>query len=97
MSEATAFIARLRENKPLLRERYGVNTLGVFGSYVRGSQKKKSDVDILIDLDKPISLFGLIDLEDELTELIGKKVDLVLKTELKPEIGKQILQEVIYV
>lgn len=97
MNEVDTFIKKLRDQKPLLRDQYGVSALGIFGSYVRGEQKKKSDVDILIDLAKPISLFGLIDLEDQLSELIGKKVDLVLKNELKPRIGERILKEVIYV
>ncbi|MCL6478755.1 MAG: nucleotidyltransferase family protein [Peptococcaceae bacterium] len=88
---------KLRDQKPLLREQYGVNSFGIFGSYVRGEQNKKSDVDILIDLSRPISLFGLIDLEDQLSKLIGKKVDLVLKDELKPRIGERILREVIYI
>ncbi len=85
MNEVDTFIKKLRDQKPLLKDQYGVSSLGIFGSYVRGEQKKKSDVDILIDLAKPISLFGLIDLEDQLSELIGKKVDLVLKNELKPK------------
>lgn len=97
MNEVDIFIEKLRDFKPLLKDQYGVSTLGIFGSHVRGEQKKKSDVDILIDLTKPISLFGLIDLEDQLSTLIGKKVDLVLKNELKPRIGKNILKEVIYV
>ncbi len=97
MNEVDTFIKKLRDQKPLLRDQYGVNELGIFGSYVRGEQKKKSDVDILIDLSKPISLFGLMDLEDQLSELIGKKVDLVLKNELKPRIGEHILKEIIYV
>lgn len=85
MNEVDTFIKKLRDQKPLLKDQYGVSSLGIFGSYVRGEQKKKSDVDILIDLAKPISLFGLIDLEDQLSELIGKKADLVLKNELKPK------------
>lgn len=97
MNEVDGFIKKLRGQKALLRDQYGVNSLGIFGSYVRGERKKKSEVDILIDLSRPINLFGLIDLEDQLSELIGKKVDLVLKNELKPRIGEHILKEVIYI
>jgi len=97
LNEVEGFIKKLKDQKPLLKDKFGVNTLGIFGSYVRGEQKKKSDVDILIDLSVPISLFGLIDLEDQLSELLCKKVDLVLKNELKPRIGEHILKEVIYI
>jgi predicted nucleotidyltransferase len=49
LSELEMFLTSLRDNKPLLQEQYGVNTLGVFGSFVRGDQDKNSDVDILVD------------------------------------------------
>jgi uncharacterized protein len=87
----------LREQKPYLAEKYGVEIVGVFGSYVRQEQRSDSDLDILIELDRPpkISLIGLVELEDYLSQILGVKVDLAIKTNLKKRIGRRILQEVI--
>ena len=76
-------------------ERYRVKDIGIFGSYVRGEQKKRSDLDILVDFDEPISLLKFIELENYLRENIGLKVDLVMKDSLKPRIGKHIIKEVV--
>jgi predicted nucleotidyltransferase len=56
LSELEMFLTSLRDNKPLLQEQYGVNALGVFGSFVRGHQDKNSDVDILVEFNEPIGL-----------------------------------------
>jgi hypothetical protein len=87
----------LREQKPTLAEKFGVRILGVFGSYVRQEQRPDSDLDVLIDLDRPakISLIGLVELEDYLSQVLGVKVDLAIKTNLKKRIGARILQEVV--
>lgn len=87
----------LREIKPLLAEEYGVRIIGVFGSYVRQEQRSDSDLDLLIELDRPpkISLIGLVELEDYLTQKLGVKVDLAIKTNLKKRIGMHILEEVV--
>ncbi len=87
----------LRESMPFLREKYKVKTLGVFGSYVRGEQKKRSDVDVLVEYDESPTLLTLVELENYLSDQIGIKVDLVMKGALKPRIGKHILSEVVYV
>jgi predicted nucleotidyltransferase len=83
--------------KPTLRERFKVKTIGVFGSYVRGEQKRRSDVDLLVEFEEPVGLFEFMDLEMYLSDLLGVKVDLVSKKALKPHIGKRILEEVIMV
>lgn len=90
--------AQLTQLKPTLQKDYHVTQLGIFGSYVRGEQTANSDVDILIDFD-PSFKFGLVTfchIEDQISDILGKKVDLVMKRALKPYIGKRILQEVIY-
>ena len=71
--------------------------VGMFGSYVRQEQHPDSDLDLLIELDRPprISLIGLVELEDYLSQILGVKVDLAIKTNLKKRIGMRILQEVI--
>ena len=91
------FKKKLEALKPTLSERFNVEALGVFGSYVRGEQKKKSDLDVLVEFSKPISLFRYIELEDFLTEQLGVKVDLVMKRSLKPRIKDSILKEAVYV
>jgi uncharacterized protein len=84
----------LRAHLPELQERYQVKSLGVFGSYVRGEARKRSDLDVLVEFSEAPAFFKFIDLEDELSELLGVKVDLVMKSALKPSIGARILAEV---
>lgn len=86
------------QSKPRLQQRYQVTQLGIFGSYVRGEQTETSDLDILVEFE-PEARFGLLkfcELENDLGDTLGLKVDLVMKTGLKPHIGERILQEVIY-
>jgi len=97
MKETQKIIRDIKKNLPALRNRFKVREIGLFGSYLRGEQKKKSDVDILVDFEKTVSLFEFMALEGELSKLTGKKVDLVMKTALKPRIGKRILDEVVYI
>ena len=85
----------LRHSFPDLLARYHVKWLGVFGSYVRGEQGPASDLDVLVEFSEPPSLMQFLALEHELEELLGVKVDLVMKSALKPVIGRRILQEVI--
>jgi uncharacterized protein len=85
----------LRQQIPTLTERYSVETLEVFGSYVRSEQKKDSDLDILVTFREVPSLLTFIAIENYLTDLLGVKVDLVMKDSLKPKIGQQILREAI--
>ncbi len=86
----------LLDHKDELRERYGVLLLGAFGSYVRGSQNEKSDIDILIDIERPIGL-AFFQLWDELERLFGGKVDLVRKKLLRHEIKDAILKEALMI
>jgi uncharacterized protein len=97
MKTAQDLLSKLEEDLPRLRREYGVKSLGLFGSYLRGEEKSDSDVDLLVDFEEPIGLLKFVGLELHLTELLGTKVDLVMKTALKPAIGKRILSEVIYV
>lgn len=88
---------KIRRNISILKDKYKIKTLAIFGSYVRGQQKRKSDVDILVEFEEPLSFFKFMVLERELRTIIGKKVDLVMKTALKPGIGEHILKEAIYI
>jgi len=87
----------IQEHKEDLRKEYGVKEIGIFGSYVRGEQKAVSDVDILIELEKPIGFVKFLKLEKRISDILGVKVELVTKKALKPYIGQRILQEVQYV
>ena len=86
----------LRRQKPALVAKYKVKEIGIFGSYVRGEQNPQSDLDVLIDFEEYPSLLEFVGIEDELSERLGLKVDLVMKSGLKPRIGQRILREVIY-
>jgi predicted nucleotidyltransferase len=84
----------VKENKIVLTKQFKVKEIGIFGSVVRGEEKETSDVDILVEFVEPIGLFKFLELEEYLSDLIGRKVDLVSKKALKPRIGKHILKEV---
>jgi len=73
-----------------------VKEIGIFGSYVRNEQKKNSDLDILVDFEETPSLFKFMELESYLKTILKVKVDLVMKSVLKPRIGRRILNEVVY-
>ncbi len=87
----------IEKHKEVLKEKYGVKEIGIFGSVVRGEAKAGSDVDILVEFERPIGFFRFLELEEYLSGLIGRKVDLVSKKALKPHIGKHILEEVVFV
>ena len=86
----------LRDRKALLLQSYQISGLGLFGSYARGSQTEASDVDVLVDYEKAPSLFRLLELRDDLSDLLGMKVDIVTRNGLKPRIRERVLTEVIY-
>lgn len=85
--------------KPVLKKRFQVETIGVFGSYCRGEQVKKSDVDILVTFAEPndVDLLDFIGLKRYLSRKLEMKVDLVTEKALKRSIRNKILQEAIYV
>jgi len=87
----------LRDQKLHLIEKYGITVVGVFGSYVRNEQRQDSDLDILVELERPpkISLIGLVELEYYLSDLLDTKVDIAIRTNLKKRIGQRILSEVV--
>jgi len=76
--------------------RYGVAHLAVFGSVSRGEETSKSDIDILVEFERPIGLFGFVRLQRLLEEIIGRPVDLTTPDALRPEMRESILGEAIY-
>jgi uncharacterized protein len=87
----------IKEQKPLLRSRFNVKEIGIFGSFVRGEQEETSDLDLLVELEEPIGLIKYVALQNYLSDRTGERVDLVLKSALKPRAGERILREVVYV
>ena len=87
----------LKQHKRGLVEKYKVKEVGIFGSYVKGKQKKRSDIDILVEFEEVPDVFLLIDLEDYLKKLLKKKVDVVRKGAVRPELKDIILKEVVYI
>ncbi|MBE7530062.1 MAG: nucleotidyltransferase family protein [Ardenticatenaceae bacterium] len=86
----------IQQALPELRRQYGVRDLWLFGSYIRAEQGAESDLDVLVEFDNPrLTLIEFIQLEQQLSQLLGIKVDLVERDTLKPEIGKRILQEAV--
>jgi predicted nucleotidyltransferase len=94
-NDLALLIEKLRQQLPWLAENYRVKTLGVFGSYVRQEQHPESDLDLLITFDDPPSLLKFIQLENVLSDLLGVKVDLVMKDSLRRLSGEKILREVV--
>lgn len=79
----------------LLKHRFKMKRLGIFGSYARNEATPQSDVDILVEFSDPIG-WEIVDLQDYLTELLGHKVDLVTVKALKPQLKTEILQQMVY-
>ena len=87
----------LRRHKDEVAREYKVKELGIFGSLARGEQNRRSDIDILVEYHELPDLLKLIELERRLQRILKKKVDLVEKTGLRPELKESILNEVVYV
>lgn len=87
----------LKKHKSELEERYKIKEIGIFGSYVKNKQKATSDIDILVEFKDTPTLIKFINLENYLSDLLDIKVDLVIKRSLKPNIGREILKEVVFV
>lgn len=86
----------LLTHKQRLSSKYGLSNLAIFGSYARNQQTEESDLDILVEFNKPIGL-EFVDLADELENILHLKVDLVSKKGLKERHLKSIEEELQYV
>jgi len=87
----------IRQQKTTLRDRFKVKRIGVFGSYVRGDTHSGSDVDVVVEFSDTISLLKLVSLENYLSELLGIKVDVVPKEDIRIELRDRILGEAVFV
>ncbi|MCG6550983.1 MAG: nucleotidyltransferase family protein [Candidatus Magnetominusculus sp. LBB02] len=87
----------IRCHRDELKARFTVSNVGIFGSYATGRATDASDIDVLVDFDKPISLLMLISLENYLSDITDIKVDVVPKDDLRVELKERILSETIYI
>ena len=92
----TEIITKLKELKPTLRQEYAVKKIGLFGSFSDNTATEASDIDILIELEKPIG-WKFFTLELFLQNVFGRKIDLVTKNAIKEQIKEQILKQVNYI
>lgn len=86
----------LRQQLPVLRSSFGIDELGIFGSYVRGEQTEESDLDVLVTFSRTPTLIGLSALKHHLEDTLDMKVDVVLRDSMKQYIAPYILREVQY-
>ena len=89
--------ATLRREMPYLHERFHVETLGIFGSYLRGEQTEESDLDVLVTYNETPTLFEIARLQHHLEDRLGVTVDVALEEGLKRYLAPHILREVEYV
>jgi uncharacterized protein len=87
---------RLNELKPFLQREYSVKNIGLFGSFSDNSFSDESDIDILVEFEKPIG-WKFFTLEIYLEKTFGRKIDLVTKNALKDQIKDKILKQVKYI
>jgi uncharacterized protein len=86
----------LQSNKQDLMRKYNLKSLALFGSFARDEATENSDVDILVEFDKPIGLDFVL-LADQLEEILGVKVDLVTPNSIKPQMFEYIKRDLLYV
>jgi predicted nucleotidyltransferase len=95
-----AILQRLRESYPELKARFGVRQLGLFGSFASGTADEASDVDLVVDFDRPIGL-RFVELVEHLEALLGRKVDVLTSAGLRgirlPEVARRIEASVIHI
>jgi predicted nucleotidyltransferase len=87
----------LSEHKADIKIKYNIKEISIFGSYVKKKQKRTSDVDILVDFEKPVSLLQIVSLENYLTDILGVKADVVPKKNIRKELKESILKGALFV
>jgi predicted nucleotidyltransferase len=87
----------LSEHRAELYQQFGVKSLAIFGSTARNEATQTSDVDLLVEFDRPTGYFGLIRLQNHLEQMLGRPVDIGTPNSLKPRIRDRVLAESIYV
>jgi len=91
-----AVLDKLKELKPKLREEFSVQNIGVFGSFATESHSRDSDIDILVEFERPVG-WKFFTLEKFLERVFDRKIDLVTQNALKQQLRDSILRQVSYV
>ena len=90
-----SIVEKIKRRKNQLVRKYNLSEIGLFGSFVRGEQTKKSDLDVLVEFNKTPDLFKFLELEGDLEDYLKLKVDLVRKKAIRKELRSHILNEVV--
>ena len=96
MKTLTDIKKRLTSHKSMLQEKYKVDQIGIFGSFIRNEQTPNSDLDILVNYTEAPDLISLIELEYYLSEILELNIDLVTSNGIKSQLKNDILKEVVY-
>lgn len=97
MKTRDQIIEILKSDLPNISKNYNVKSLGLFGSYSREEQSSESDIDILVEFEKPIGFIKFIEFESYLSEKLGTKVELVSSDALKSTIRSNIMENIVYI
>ncbi|MBI4725663.1 nucleotidyltransferase family protein [candidate division TA06 bacterium] len=92
MAEIKETLSKLKDE---IHRRYGVSRLEIFGSYARGEQRVDSDLDVLVEFDREVSLFDVAGLQIYLSEQLGAKADVVLRRSVRKELKDIIFAEAV--
>ena len=95
MTEKGEILAALRAALPNLKRRWPIRFLAIFGSVARGNAGANSDLDMLVEFERPVGLSEFLALEDALWALVDRRVDMVTRDALKPYIGRRVLDEAV--
>ncbi len=87
------YIEEIKQKILPILQRYGVKRVGLFGSCVRGEMREDSDIDILVEIEKDISLLDFVGIKLEIEDALGRKIDLAEYSTIKPLIREKILSE----
>ena len=87
----------LKQKNAEMESKFGVKSLLLFGSVARDEATPASDVDLLVEFNRPVGYFGLFALQDYLEKLLGCSVDLGTPDSLKPYIRERVMEELIHV
>lgn len=94
--DGKTIIKYLSENKPVFEKEFGVTKIGLFGSYARGISREDSDIDIVVELEKP-DLLTLIGIKQKIEEDLGIEVDVVRNRErMNHTLKKRIERDAVY-
>jgi len=97
MDDFKAIKRKILSIKDELRRDFGVEEIGIFGSFVEGRPHVGSDLDILVEFQETPGFFKFLELEERLTQFLGIRVDLATRSALKPRIGRRILGQIVFV